>query len=99
MMAPPPRRPPVSAVTARLRSAWLISSTNSHALRYDMPRDRAAAEIDPVDRIASNRAIFPGPMRFPLARSIRMEMRVPAMVLGSPGIAERSHADGGQVVK
>ena len=42
--------------------------------------DRAAAEIDPVERIASRSAILPGPMRSPDARSMRMERCVPAMV-------------------
>src|SRR5262249_21239529 len=48
-----------------------------------MPSDRAAAEIEPVERIASRSAILPGPMRSPLARSIRMERRVAAMVVRS----------------
>jgi predicted nucleotide-binding protein len=43
----------------------LISSTKSHALRYDIPIDLAAAVIDPVDRIASKSAILPGPIRTP----------------------------------
>src|SRR5215472_17470129 len=48
-----------------------------------MPRERAPAEIDPVERIASRSATLPGPMRSPLARSIRMERRGPAMAFGS----------------
>src|SRR5262249_43437996 len=96
---PPPRRPPVSAVTAGSRSAWLTSSTSNHARRYDMPSARAAAEIDPVDLIASSNAILPGPMRSPFARSIRMERRVPDMMLHSPRQAPGSHADSGRIVK
>jgi hypothetical protein len=45
-----------------------------------MPIDRAAAEIDPVDWMASRSAIFPGPMRPPDGRSMRMDRCVPAMV-------------------
>ena len=45
-----------------------------------MPRCRAASLIDPVLRIASSTAIFPGPMRSPLARSRRMQRRVSVMV-------------------
>src|SRR5271154_7337012 len=45
-----------------------------------MPMERAAPEIDPVDRIASKSAILPGPIRFPDARSMRMESFAPAMV-------------------
>src|SRR5882757_5387527 len=44
-----------------------------------MPICRAAAEIEPVAWIASNRAILPGPMRSPLVRSMRMLRRVSAM--------------------
>ena len=78
--APPPRWPPISAATAGARSMWLTSSTRSHARRYDIPSERAAAEIEPVARIASSSAILPGPMRSPLAKSMRMERRVPVMV-------------------
>jgi hypothetical protein len=44
-----------------------------------MPSERAAAEIEPVERIASKSAIFPGPMRAPEARSMRIERCVPAI--------------------
>jgi hypothetical protein len=37
-------------------------------------------------------------MRFPLAKSIRMERRGPAMALGSRGTNEGSHAEGCQIV-
>src|SRR5262252_1081226 len=45
-----------------------------------MPIERAAPEIDPVVRIASNSAILPGPMRPPDGKSMRMDRCVPAMV-------------------
>jgi hypothetical protein len=35
--------------------------------------DRAAAVMDPVLLIASKRAIFPGPIRAPLSKSMRIE--------------------------
>jgi hypothetical protein len=41
--------------------------------------DCAAAVIDPVLRIASNRAIFPGPIRPPDSRSMRIETWVSAI--------------------
>ena len=49
--------------------------------------DRAAAEIEPVERIASRSAILPGPMRLPEARSMRMDRWVPAIcfIPGKPG--------------
>src|SRR5207237_977725 len=58
-------------------------STSSQARRYDMPSARAAAEIEPVARMASSSAIFPGPMRSPFSRSMRMDRRVPVMAFGS----------------
>jgi hypothetical protein len=60
-----------------------------------MPIERAAAEIDPVDRIASKSAIFPGPIRPPDARSMRMERCVLAIMPHPEQGAGRNHADGG----
>jgi hypothetical protein len=34
---------------------------SNHARRYDIPSERAAAEIEPVAAIASRRSILPGP--------------------------------------
>src|ERR1700683_3709650 len=59
-----------------------------------MPSVRAAAEIEPVERIASKSAIFPGPMRAPEARSMRIVRFVPAMDC-HPADASRGHADMG----
>jgi len=42
---------------------------------------------------------LPGPMRFPLARSIRTEMRMPDMVFDSQGIGSESRVSGCRIVK
>jgi hypothetical protein len=67
--APAPWRPPGAAVTAGSYKPLLIYSTRSHARRYDISREHAAVEIEPVERIVSNGETFPGPIRSPLARS------------------------------
>src|SRR5947209_2943734 len=68
-----------------------------------MPILRAAAEIDPLSRIASSSAIFPGPMRSPFSRSMRIDRRVPAMAVDSPmgpnGGVRGSDADAPSIVK
>src|SRR6185312_9701278 len=60
--APPPPSPPVAVATAGCARQRLVSSTSIHARRYDMPSERAAAEIEPVAAIASSSAILPGPI-------------------------------------
>src|SRR5579862_6470914 len=60
--APPPRSPPVAVATAGAARQRLVSSTRSHARRYDILSDLAAAEIDPVRAIASSSATLPGPI-------------------------------------
>src|SRR5262245_14808012 len=64
-----------------------------------MLSERAAAEIEPVDRIASSSAILPGPMRSPVVRSIRMERRVVAMTFKSRDKSTGSHAQDRPTVK
>src|SRR5215472_12150401 len=44
-----------------------------------MSIDFAAAVIDPVLRIASNRAILPGPIRSPVSKSMRIESWIAAI--------------------
>src|SRR6185437_13134891 len=63
-----------------------------------MSSDRAAAEIEPVERMASKSAILPGPMRAPDARSMRIERWVSAMYryLAEPS---RCHSDRAAAVK
>jgi hypothetical protein len=60
-LAPPPRCPLVAVLTAGSRSVSLICSTRSHALRWAIPKSRAAAVIEPLVRMASSNAILPGP--------------------------------------
>jgi len=64
-----------------------------------MSSARAAAEIEPAVRIASSRAIFPGPMRSPFSRSMRIYRRVPAMGFGSSTECGASDADAPSIVK
>src|SRR5215469_13028608 len=64
-----------------------------------MCKARAAAEIEPVERIASSSAILPGPMRSPFSRSMRMDRRVPAMDAASLDKSEVSHAQLSRSVK
>src|SRR5262249_327375 len=58
-----------------------------------------AAEIDPVDRIASNSAILPGPIRSPLVKSRRMLRRVLAMALARLQGSRPEHREGAAFVK
>ena len=51
---------------------WLISSTSSHARRYDMPSSLPAAEMEPCLEISSMSAILPGPRKPNAPKSTRM---------------------------
>src|ERR1700722_17185791 len=64
-----------------------------------MCKARAAAEIEPVERIASKSAILPGPIRLPFSRSMRIDRRMPTMGLASLERVEASHAHMGRSVK
>lgn len=83
--APPPRSPPCAVSTTARRKSALVASTSSHARRYDIPSDLAAAVMLPVAPIASSNATFPGPRRLvgsksmrSVSRVIRARVRVPA---------------------
>ena len=66
--APPPRLPPVSVSTKGETKQLFIVSTRIHALRYYIPNSRAAAEIEPVFAIESNKAALPGPIAIDLRK-------------------------------
>jgi hypothetical protein len=53
--------------------------THCQAARYEMPTDRAAADIEPVASIASNNAILLGASMAPFANTRRMRKRGFAM--------------------
>src|SRR5437868_15316518 len=52
---------------------------------------RAAPEIEPACAIASSKAILPGPMRSPVARSSRMDRRISGICLDRRGGSEAAH--------
>src|ERR1700734_2234254 len=76
---PPPPLPPAAVSTTGAPRPLFRSSTSSQVRRYDIRNARPAAEIEPDRPISSRTAIFPGPMRSPLARSIRIFRRSPAV--------------------
>src|SRR6516225_5030797 len=63
------------------RKQLFISSTRSHARRYDMPSAMPALVIDPVSRIASSNRILPGPTARSLPRSTRKVSRAAATLV------------------
>src|SRR5262249_61228571 len=77
--APPPGPPRVGGGGAGWVVFFLICARRSRARRYDIPRYRAAAEIDPWTRIASRSAILPGPMLSQSVRSKRMDKPMSAI--------------------
>src|SRR6185436_21095795 len=57
---PPPRWPPVAVATAGRTRQWFVSSTRSHARRYDIPSFLADEVMEPGSAMASRSATLPG---------------------------------------
>ena len=86
-LVPPPSLPPGMARTTGFESRRLRSSTSIQARRYDMRSFLAAAEIEPVSRMASRSAIFPGPIARVLPFTTRKWNCACAFVIGAIGLS------------